>query len=104
MTTSKGIILITILTSSPLINAQTFNNVEKSKKYKLQVTSIPTEFEDEAIDPEESNFYNEGYNSEVLDEYDIPEVVDTGRESSKETNNKQALQKETSKTQALKED
>ena len=119
----KIILFISAITVSTLY-AQTFNNVEKSKKYKLSVTDVPTDFEDEELDPEESALYNEGHDSEVLDEYDIPqlvdakdnipevidskdkipEVVDTDRKKDKDHNNNQAPQLRSDKSKVLKED
>ena len=72
--------LLTVLLLSANVFAQTFNAVEKSKDYKMAVTGIPVDFEEEEIDPAEAALYNAEDDEEVLDEYDIPEmVVDTLR-------------------------
>ena len=82
--------------------AQTFNHVEKSKNYKMEVTGVPQDFEDEEIDPEEAKLYNKGHESEVLDEYDIPEVVDEDREVIQEKVDYSSLKKKPVQAQTIK--
>lgn len=64
--------IFTLLVLSVGLAADTFNAIEKSKKYGTQITNLPTDFVDEEPH-EEDDLYNAGYDVVEPDSDDISE-------------------------------